>query len=128
MKFLTIIPVAAILLASPALAQNGGFQGPTHGGFQGPAVQGKNVSISHAKKLADDMYVSLTGKVLSKLPGDDKYIFSDGTDKITVEIDDEVFQGRTLTPETTVRIHGKIDSDWGKQTEIDVKSFEIVGK
>ena len=42
-----------------------------------------------------------------------------------VDIDDELFLGRTVTPEMTVRLYGEVDRELMERTKIDVKSFEI---
>lgn len=108
-----IIAAAALLMASAAaIAQ---FQGPG-----APSV----TTVAEAKKAPDDTNVVLTGRITAKLRGDN-YTFKDGTGEIEVDIDDKLWQGRTVTPDMTIRITGEVDREsWG--VEIDVDSFEIV--
>ena len=46
--------------------------------------------------------------------------------RIVVEIDYEVFAGRTVTPQTKVRLFGKVDKEMMEPTKVDVKYLEIV--
>src|SRR5690606_31085938 len=53
----------------------------------------------------DDQDVMLQGKLLRK-KGDEKYVFSDGTGKIIVEIDDDDFPQERIDENTMVEIRG----------------------
>lgn len=122
--------VLVVLLASPAWAANGGFQGGAlgagAGGFQGPGGQGGVTTVANAKSAWDDTHVVLTGHIVSRAGGDhDHYLFRDSTGEILVEIDDELFMGRTVTPQMTVRLYGEVDKEMVGRTKIDVKSMEI---
>ena len=57
---------------------------------------------------------------------DDKYLFKDATGQIIVDIDHEIFAGRTVTPQTKVRLSGKVDKDMMEPVKIDVKVLEIL--
>ncbi len=118
---------AGLLPVSDTQAAEGGFSGPTStqgGGFQGPSATSGANTVAKALKSSDDTYVSLTGHIISRI-GKEKYTFQDETGTITVEIDDKKFYGRTVTPETTVRIVGEVDWHVGSN-EIDVDYLEIV--
>ncbi len=118
---------AGLLPLSDAQAAEGGFSGPTSsqsGGFQGPSATAGANTVAKALKSSDDTYVSLTGHITSRI-GKEKYTFQDETGSITIEIDDKKFYGRTVTPETTVRIVGEVDWHVGSN-EIDVDYLEIV--
>lgn len=45
---------------------------------------------------------------------------------MTVEIDDKLFAGRTVTPQTRVRLHGEIDLKRHGDREVDVDVLEIL--
>lgn len=129
-----LLPLAAaavLILPSPSLAANGGFQGPQGGsgmgGFQGPVGGSQAETVAAARKCWDDAPVILTGTIVERLAGsDDKYTFADSTGRIIVDIDYEVFAGRTVTPQTKVRLFGKVDKEMMEPTKIDVKYLEIV--
>ncbi len=101
------------------------FTGVSNAQFNGPsAVANTPMTIKQALSLQDDSKVVLQGHIINGL-GDEKYTFSDGTDQIVVEIDDEDWAGRKVTPENTVEIFGEVDKDTLKPTEIDVDSFTV---
>jgi uncharacterized protein (TIGR00156 family) len=74
----------------------------------------------------DDQRVVLRGQILRRVYGD-KYIFSDGTGEIRVDIDQEEWpSGQPVNDKTIVEIIGKIDLDWGRVSEVDVKVLRVV--
>lgn len=131
MKF--ILPlVLGIFLAMPALAA---YDGPTTGanvpvtGFKGPVSGSSASTVAEALKLPDKSRLSLTGNIVSRLAGSkNEYVFKDASGEIQVEISDKVFRraGAEITPETNVRISGKMDKDFSGDPEIDVKHIEII--
>lgn len=128
------ILLSLILLAALSIPAHAAFNGPgtnantPAGGFKGPISGSAANSVAEALKLPDDSRITLTGNIVSKLSGSkDEYIFKDSTGEIQVEISDRVFRGLPeITPETTVRISGKMDKDFAKKPEIEVKNLEIV--
>ncbi|WP_350338251.1 NirD/YgiW/YdeI family stress tolerance protein [Turicimonas muris] len=50
----------------------------------------------------------------------------DQTGEILVDIDNHVFRGQQVTPQTQVLLHGEVDKDFGHQAEIDVDTLQIV--
>ena len=116
--------VLAATLAAPTIAA--GFQGPNSaqgGGFQGPTTGIEADTVAKAQKSWDDARVVLTERVAGS---DDKYIFKDTTGEMLVEIDFELFAGRTVTPQNKVRLSGKVDKDFMESPKVDVKVLEIL--
>ena len=128
MKRLFALVLAATLVA-PTIAA-AGFQGPNSvqgGGFQGPTTGIEADTVAKAQKSWDDARVVLTGNITQRVAGsDDKYIFKDTTGEMIVEIDFELFAGRTVTPQNKVRLSGKVDKDFMESTKVDVKVLEIL--
>ncbi len=115
----------ALLLSVPAQAAFvDGQNAKTMGGFSGSG-QNNECTVKQAKNMRDDSPVTLTGKIVQRIKGD-KYLFRDATGEITIDIDDEDFRGLTVTPDNTVRIYGEVDKDFGRNSEIDVKSLQIL--
>ena len=117
--------VMVLALAFPAMAAQGGFQGPGQapGGFQGPTSGVQADTVAKALKAWDDAPVMLTGHIVERVAGsDDKYNFRDATGTIVVEIDHEVFAGRTVTPADRVRLSGKLDKEMMDPTKVDVSA------
>lgn len=73
----------------------------------------------------DDQWVVLEGKIIERIKGDD-YRFQDKTGTIEVDIDDDVFKGQKVTPETIVRIEGEVDTEMVGDNKIDVERMTIV--
>ncbi|WP_349926923.1 NirD/YgiW/YdeI family stress tolerance protein [Acinetobacter sp. A1-4-2] len=81
----------------------------------------KATTVKQALTLKDDSKVQLKGYVV-KAVGDEKYQFRDNTGTMTVEIDDELWQGKPVNAKTPVTIIGEVDIDYkpAKRIEIDV--------
>ena len=114
-KLLAATSLALVLgLAGNAMAQQ---PASVRGGFQGPGLT--VITVSEALKLNDDAPVKLSGKIEKSL-GNEKYLFKDATGSITIEIDDEDWNGVNATPETEIIITGEIDKDMLRDAEVDV--------
>lgn len=133
MKYLRSLALLAALAAPVAFAlpAQAAFDGPgakaAAGGFSGPVSGAQADTVAKAVTLGDDAPVVLTGNIVSQETGKkDKFLFKDATGEVRMEIDRKVFAGRTVTPQDTVRIIGKVDKDLGKAVEIEAKALEIV--
>ena len=120
--------ILVCVMASPSFA---GFQKSEHqpagqGGFQGPSAVYAANTVAEALKARDDTPCVLEGALLSRGARPDKYVFQDSTGTITVEIDDEIFMGRIVTPENTVRLHGEVDTKFARKAEIEVDRLEVI--
>jgi uncharacterized protein (TIGR00156 family) len=132
-KLAAIMTILAITAAPAIAAQQGGFQDPnapaaqttqtqSAGGFVGPS--GSNTTAEKAKSLSDDTWVTMRGKIESRIGGD-HYIFRDASGTVNVDIDHKRWNGQTITPQDTVEIQGEVDKDWNS-VEIDVKQITKV--
>lgn len=115
MKSLSLLAALVSVLGMAAAAQ-AGFVGPSNS---------EKATVAQAKEMADDTYVVLQGTIESSL-GDEKYLFKDATGTIRVEIDDEDWQGLTVTPKDKVEIKGEVDTHLTKPADIDVDSITLV--
>lgn len=93
-----------------AMAQNGGYKGPSVA----------KTSVAEALKLRDDSAVVLEGKIVKSLGGE-KYMFADDSGSITIEIDNEDWNGVSVDENDMVVIKGEIDKDL-MSVEVDVDS------
>ena len=86
----------------------------------------KTASVKHALGLKDDSKVQLKGYVVKSM-GDEKYQFRDSTGSITVDIDDELWQGKAISAKTPVTLIGEIDIDYKptKRVEVDVDQVKF---
>lgn len=118
MKKIITALLVALTLTNISYAQMGGFQGPS-------GANTTPITVKQALSLRDDTKVVLRGHIVNTL-GHEKYTFSDGTAEVIIDIDDEDWAGRTVTPEMTIEIFGEVDKEMFRPTEIDVDSFNIL--
>ncbi len=115
-QILTVSTLLSIFALSPAFAA---FKGP--GGV--PEVK---TAVLVAQAM-DDTPCILEGYIVARLtPYDDKYTFKDDTGTVVVEIDDELFYGRDITPQHKVRIAGEVDGETFRTNQVDVEWMEII--
>jgi uncharacterized protein (TIGR00156 family) len=109
--------LACLLFASTSVfAQYQADAKTQKGGFDGPSSAA--TTIEKAKKLRDDTNVILEGNIVQHL-WKDKYLFKDSSGEITVEIDDDDWNGVVVTSKDVVILYGEVDKDWNS-VEIDV--------
>lgn len=86
----------------------------------------QTTQVNQIDKLADDSKVMLKGKIIKSL-GDEKYEFRDATGTVKVEIDDELWGGKALSPTQQVTLIGEIDIDHKptKRVEVEVKEIRF---
>ena len=107
-----IVFIAALLIGSGIALK----EQEQHGGFTDTEL--KRVSVLRSKLLSDDSLVILQGRIL-RFMGDNKYLFSDNTGTITVEIENWVWRGLSAGENDIVEISGEVDRDF-LRVEIDV--------
>ncbi|EPU8779809.1 YgiW/YdeI family stress tolerance OB fold protein [Klebsiella variicola] len=133
MKKIAAMTAIVALVSMPVLAaEQGGFTGPSSttqvsstaqaGGFTGPS--GAVTTVTNAKSLRDDTWVTLRGKITERI-SDDLYKFQDASGVINVDIDHKRWNGVTVGPQDTVEIQGEVDKDWNS-VEIDVKQIRKI--
>ena len=125
MKMMRNTVLAAALMgsiATAAVASNEAVNQPV----VNQAAFAKTMTVQQALGMKDDSKVQLKGYVV-KAVGDEKYQFRDSTGSITVEIDDELWQGKPISAKTPVTIIGEVDIDYkpAKRVEIDVEQLRF---
>lgn len=121
MKKLTLALLGGFALLS--MTQTSSVQAQFVGG---QATTAPSTVAEILKSGYDDQRVVLRGQILRRVYGD-KYVFSDGTGEIRVDIDQEEWPaGQPINEKTNVEIIGKVDVDWGRVTEVDVKVLRVV--
>jgi len=103
----------------------GAFALPVHAQYVGPSDAASSPTVaSILEKPVDDQNVRLTGHLLRKI-GDEKYIFSDGTGEIVVEIDDDDFPPQSIDAKTQVELVGEVDTGMRRPPEIEVDTVRV---
>ena len=114
--FLTVCLLALVVLAVNA-QQGGGFGG--QGGFRGPSAE--VTTVAEARTLRDDTPVILRGRIERYL-GNERYLFSDDTGSMTIEIERKVWGSLSVDENDLVEISGEIDRD---RNRIEVEVVRI---
>ena len=91
-------------------------------GYTGPGLDA--VTVAEAKNFRDDSPVVLQGKI-ERFLGDEKYLFTDSTGTITIEIDNRLWAGLSINQNDTVEISGEVDKDF-RGVEIEVNSIKKI--
>ncbi|MBX3666059.1 MAG: NirD/YgiW/YdeI family stress tolerance protein [Burkholderiales bacterium] len=118
------MPLPAMLLAFlllPALVI-----GTAQAQYTGPGAAPVPGSVAEVlKNPVDDRKVLLRGKLLKQVSGD-KYLFSDGTGEIRVEIDDNLLRGIRISETSVIEIYGEIEKNFMRAPEIDVERIRVI--
>ena len=123
MKKIVHTSLFALLVAFSCVA-SAGFEpnAPVaQGGFKGPS--NGVTTFADELKAKDDTLFQLTGHI-EKETAKEKYEFRDSTGAIVVEIDNDDWNGLTVTPADTVIIYGEVDKEIMHAPEIDVDRIE----
>ena len=121
---LIIASALTLILTAPASAAIVGSS--NFGGFKGPDTAVDVDTVAKALQAKDEAPVILEGNIISAGPKRDGYVFQDSTGKITIALEGKLFQGRTVTPEHTVRIYGEVEAKQSRASEVEVERFEIL--
>ncbi|MBF0220324.1 MAG: NirD/YgiW/YdeI family stress tolerance protein [Gammaproteobacteria bacterium] len=93
--------------------------------YVGPATQKEPMTVADVlKNPVDDQDVVLRGHLIKKV-GNEKYLFSDGSGEIRVEIESEDFPVQKIDDKTPIEIHGEIENNFLTSPEIDVEMISI---
>lgn len=115
LKLLSAVGIAAGLVALPVSAQ-----------YVGPNSSPQLTQVAEIlKNPKDDADVIVRGQLLRQVR-DEKYMFSDGSGEILVEIDDDDFPRQPVDETTTVELIGEVDTGRRRAPEIDVDTVRIV--
>ncbi|RYU67417.1 NirD/YgiW/YdeI family stress tolerance protein [Aliivibrio finisterrensis] len=123
----TIIAITAALILSPtiALADNDGHNNHKQAQFN---YTGPVSTITVAELLKDtSMFTEknaiVDGKIIRHIRKD-KYLFSDGTTEIQIELDDDISLPSAINETTKVRLFGEYEG--GNTPEIEVDRMKIL--
>ncbi|MDR2103977.1 MAG: NirD/YgiW/YdeI family stress tolerance protein [Treponema sp.] len=104
-KYFVCVVLVLILLGSIVTAQEE---------YDGPGIE--PVTVEEVQDMGDDSPVILRGRIESVL-GDEKYLFTDETGSIVIEIENGLWKEVSINQNDTVEIIGEIDKE-GPRIEI----------
>ena len=113
------------ILTSALILSSNTFAKPQSGGFYGPTAPSASVTVTEVQNLKDESFVVLKGSI-KQMVGKEKYLFEDKTGNIIIEIDDDDWNGLSVSPEDIVEIRGEVDKHWRKPTDIEVESISYI--
>lgn len=113
-------------LAVSAAALAGLASLPLYAQYAGPSSHAPAQSVSAIlAKPVDDQRVTLQG-VLVRQVSSDKYLFSDGSGEIRVEIDHDELPQQRFDQTTRIEIIGEVEKDFLQSPEIDVDHVRVI--
>ena len=80
--------------------------------------------ISNVKAMPDDTEVVIQGVIVQSL-GDENYLVKDDSGTVNIEIDEDLVQGNTITPEAEVLITATVDQE-GNVTSLEAEEVQFV--
>lgn len=80
--------------------------------------------ISDVKAMPDDTEVVIQGVIVQNL-GDENYLVKDDSGTVTIEIDEDLVHGNTITPEAEVLITATVDQD-DNVTSLDAEEIQFM--
>ena len=80
--------------------------------------------ISDVKAMPDDTEVVIQGVIVQNL-GDENYLVKDDSGTVTIEIDEDLVQGNTITPEAEVLITATVDQE-DNVTSLDAEEIQFI--
>jgi len=96
------------------------FSSISHAQYVGPSTHTTTRTVADVlKNPVDDQAVVLRGTITKKV-GNEKYLFTDGTGEIRVEIDDKHLAQQRFDAQTKVELRGEVEKDFLESPEIDV--------
>jgi len=120
-KFLYLL-LAGALFSTAAQAKHNGDASMMHGGFYD--AEATTMSVADVLGQPDDTFVYMKGQIVKRV-GEEEYEFTDGKDKIMLEIDNKIWKGQVVSPKDTVILYGEVDQH-GSMKSVDVKSINLI--
>lgn len=94
--------------------------------YTGPSVASMPRNVADIlRNPIDDQDVVLRGHITRQI-GKEKYMFSDGSGEIRVEIDAKKFPPQPINERTLVEIRGEVEKDFMQAPEIDVDAIFVI--
>lgn len=110
-----LLLLLSLAVASPALAQR--------------AVSGDAQTVTTVAEVIanapDDSYVTLRGRIVRALGGED-FLFADDTGEIRIEIDDDIMNPRRIRRGMRLEIYGEVERERDGRVEIEVKRLRVL--
>lgn len=121
----TIIAITAALILSPtiALADNGDHNKHAQFNYTGPVTTTTVAELLKDTGMFTEQDATVDGHIIRHIHKD-KYVFSDGTTEIQIELDDDIYLPTAINETTKIRIFGEYEG--GNTPEIEVERLQTL--
>ncbi|EGQ8038614.1 TPA: NirD/YgiW/YdeI family stress tolerance protein [Vibrio alginolyticus] len=124
MKKNTIIATIAALAIAPSIAfAKDNAQNQSNLQFNGPVTVEKLDALLNDSNMFTEKDVVVEGNLLRQVRAD-KFIFSDGSGEVMVELDDDIQLNTPIDHKTKVRLFGEFEG--GNKPEIEVEQLVVM--
>ena len=124
MKKNTIIATIAALVIAPSIAfAKDNAQNQSNLQFNGPVTVEKLDALLNDSNMFTEKDVVVEGNLLRQVRAD-KFVFSDGSGEVMVELDDDIRLNSPIDHTTKVRLFGECEG--GNKPEIEVEQLVIM--
>lgn len=121
MKKISILAVLGVVASGAA------FAGPGNMAKMNNNMNNDNtmtvMTVEEVRGLSDNSPVVIRGYLLRQ-NGENSYIFQDNTGTINLEIDEEDWNGVTVSPTDMVEVWGEVDKNGMSVMEVDVSAIK----
>lgn len=115
---------SSTLISIIAITTGLAFSTITVAEYTGPGANSAETNLANiVKNPVDDQEVRLEGHIVKKI-GKERYLFSDGSNQVEIELDDDDLPKQGLNDKQKVVIYGEVDKH-RKGFEIDVDRVEL---
>jgi len=121
MKKISLLTLMGIIASSAAFAGSGNMANTSNNMNNDNTMT--VMTVEEVRGLADNSPVVVRGYLLRQ-NGENSYIFQDNTGTINMEIDEEDWNGVTVSPTDMVEIWGEVDKNGMSVMEIDVSAIK----
>ncbi|WP_063660495.1 YgiW/YdeI family stress tolerance OB fold protein [Aliivibrio fischeri] len=123
----TIIAITAALILSPTIALADGGHNKDHDSrtfhYTGPVEITSVAELLTDTSMFAEQDAIIDGRIIRHIRKD-KYVFTDGTKEIQIELDDDISQPTAINETTKVRIFGEYEG--GSTPEIEVERIQLL--
>ncbi|MFH4591060.1 NirD/YgiW/YdeI family stress tolerance protein [Vibrio alginolyticus] len=124
MKKNTIIATIAALAIAPSIAfAKDNAQNQSNLQFNGPVTVEKLDAFLNDSNMFTEKDVVVEGNLLRQVRAD-KFVFSDGSGEVIVELDDDIQLNTPIDHKTKVRLFGEFEG--GNKPEIEVEQLVVM--
>lgn len=122
MKKISTLAVLGVIVSGAAFAGPGNMANMNNNNMNNDNMM-TVMTVEQVRGLSDNSPVVIRGYLLRQ-NGENSYVFQDNTGTINLEIDEEDWNGLTVSPTDMVEIWGEVDKNGMSVMEVDVSAIK----